>query len=125
MGEAAPRPAGASLRIIEPGAGAVVPPGSVQVSVRYNGPPLVAAASATKLDDYHLHYFLDESVTPYLGTLVAVPTDNPRIIHSALRDVMFENVPVGSHMVTVMLTGSNHVSVTPPLSDVIAFSVSQ
>jgi hypothetical protein len=125
MGEAAPRPAGASLRIAEPGAGQVIPPGSVPVSVRYNGPPLVPAASATKLDDYHLHYFLDESATPYLGTLVAVPMDSPRIIHSSGKQVQFENVSVGSHMVTVMLTGSNHVSVTPPLSDVIAFSVSQ
>src|SRR5205823_912491 len=78
---AAPRPANASLSISSPTPGQTVPAGSVRVSVQWSGPLLVAAASATKLDDYHLHYFLDESATAYLGTLVPVPMGNPHIVH--------------------------------------------
>jgi hypothetical protein len=94
----------------------------IQVSVNYNGPPLVPAASATKLDDYHLHYFLDEDAAPYLGTLVPVPMGNPRIVHTAATQLTFDNVPPGSHVVTVMLSGSNHISVIPPVSDQVTFT---
>jgi hypothetical protein len=97
--------------------------GSVQVSVSYDGPPLVAAANATRLDDYHLHYFLDENAAPYLGTLVPVPLGNPHIVHTAATQVTFDNVVAGSHTVAVMLSGSNHISVTPPVSDLVTFTV--
>jgi hypothetical protein len=92
------------------------------VSVQYSGPPLVAAASATRLDDYHLHYFLDESAEPYIGTLVPVPMGNPNIVHTAALQQTFENVAAGPHTVTVMLSGANHVSVQPPLSVQVNFT---
>jgi hypothetical protein len=95
----------------------------VTISVQYTGPQLVAAANATKLDDYHLHYFLDEDAAPYLGTLVPVPVGNPRIVHTANLQVPFDNVAAGSHSVTVMLSGANHVSVAPPLSAQVTFTV--
>ena len=121
---AAPRPANASLKISAPSAGQSVPAGSIQVTVEYSGPPLVAAASATKLDDYHLHYFLDESATPYLGTTTPVPMGNPHIVHTAATQVSFDGVTAGTHTVVVMLSGANHVSVVPPLSDQVTFTVS-
>jgi hypothetical protein len=95
----------------------------VQVDVQYTGPALVAAASATKLDDLHLHYFLDESAAAYIGTLVPVPMGNPDIVHTAAVQQTFDNVPAGSHTLTVMLSGANHVSVTPPLSAQVMFTV--
>jgi hypothetical protein len=91
--------------------------------VQYSGPQLVAAANATKIDDYHLHYFLDENAAPYIGTLVPVPTGNPHIVHSAATQVAFDNVPAGSHTVTVALSGANHISVAPPLSAEVQFTV--
>jgi hypothetical protein len=120
---AAARPANASLAITSPTAGQTVTAGSVGVSVQYSGPPLVAAANATKLDDLHLHYFLDESAAPYIGTLVPVPAGNPHIVHTAALQVSFDNVSAGSHTVTVMLSGSNHISVAPPLSANVTFNV--
>jgi hypothetical protein len=120
---AAAQPAGATLTITSPTAGQTLPAGAVQVSVQYSGPPLVAAASATRLDDLHLHYFLDESATPYLGTQVPVPMGNPNIVHTAALQQTFNNVAAGTHTVTVMLSGSNHVSVAPPLSAQVTFSV--
>jgi len=90
--------------------------------VQYSGPPLVPAANATKLDDYHLHYFLDENAAPYLGTLVPVPMGNPHIVHSAALQVTFDNIAAGSHTVVVALAGANHVSVAPPLSAQVTFT---
>jgi hypothetical protein len=123
-GTAVARPANISLHITAPTAGQSVAAGSVQVSVSYQGPPLVPAANATKLDDLHLHYFLDENAAPYLGTQVPVPTGNPHIVHSAALQVTFDNVAAGSHTVTVFLSGSNHVSVAPPASDQVTFTAS-
>jgi len=100
-----------------------VPLGSIQVSVDYAGPTLVAAADARKLDDYHLHYFLDVDATPYLGTVVPVPLDDARIIHTAATQVSFENVGPGRHTMTVMLSGANHISVNPPISDQTTFTI--
>jgi len=77
----------------------------------------------TALDQYHLHYFLDVSAAPSLETLVPVPLGDPRILHAATTEVQFDNVPRGAHTVTVMLTGSNNISVTPPLPDQVAFTV--
>jgi hypothetical protein len=119
---AAPRPANATLTISSPTAGQAVPSGSVQVSLQYSGPALVPAASAAKLDDYHVHYFLDENATPYIGTGVPVPAGNPRIVHSGALQVTFDNVPAGPHTVTVLMSGANHISVAPPLTAQVQFN---
>jgi hypothetical protein len=97
--------------------------GSITISNAYSGPPLVAAASATKLDDYHVHYFLDEDAAPYLNSLTPVPMGNPHIVHTASMQTTFDNVAAGSHTATVMLSGANHVTVTPPLSAQVTFTV--
>jgi hypothetical protein len=78
---------------------------------------LVPVANATKLDDYHLHYFLDVDPTPYLGTTVPIPLGDPRIIHTAATTVTFDNVAPGSHELAVVMTGSNHISLNPPVAD--------
>jgi hypothetical protein len=100
-----------------------VPAGSVQVVLQYSGPQLVPAANATKLDDYHLHYFLDESADPYIGTLIPVPMGNPRIVHTAATQVTFDNITPGAHTVTAMLSGANHISVAPPLTAQVMFTL--
>ena len=120
----APRPANATLQIAAPTAGQTLPAGPVQVRVTYSGPPLVPVASATALDQYHLHYLLDVSAAPYVGTLVPVPLGDPRIVHTAATEVQFDNVSSGSHTVTLMLSGSDHISVNPALSDQVTFTVS-
>jgi hypothetical protein len=94
----------------------------VQVSVQYSGPALVPAANAAKLDDYHVHYFLDENATPYIGTGVPVPAGNPHIVHSAAMQVTFDNVSAGPHTVTVVMSGANHISVAPPLTAQVQFT---
>jgi hypothetical protein len=110
------------LKITSPASDATLPAGDVKVTVDYTGPDLVPAAQAKKLDDYHLHYLLDVDPTPYLGTTTPIPTNNPKIIHSAAKEVTFSNVASGSHSVTVIMTGSNHVSVAPPVADTVSFT---
>jgi len=85
----------------------------------------VAAANATKLDDLHLHYFLDEDAAPYLNpnAPTPVPMGNPHIVHTANLSTTFDNVAAGSHTVTVMVSGANHITVTPPLSAQVTFTV--
>jgi hypothetical protein len=114
---AAPRPSGVSLMFTAPTAGETVSAGSVTVTVSYTGPAMVAAANATKLDDYHVHYFLDVDPTPYIGTLAPIPLGDPRIIHSPATSVTFDNVVAGTHTLAVVMTGSNHVSGNPPMAD--------
>jgi hypothetical protein len=119
----APRPADAALRIVAPTNGAVVKAGSVKVSINYSGPSLVPGAQATKLTDYHLHYFLDADPKPYLGTGLPIPSGRPDILHSAAAEVTFDNVTPGDHTVSIVLGGSNHISVDPPLVDQVSFIV--
>lgn len=99
-----------------PASGETLSAGSVTVSVSYTGPPLVAAANATQLDDYHLHYFLDVDPTPYIGSTQPIPLGDPRIIHSGATSVTFDNVAAGEHTLAVVMTGSNHISVNPPVT---------
>jgi hypothetical protein len=121
---AAPKPANASLSIVQPAAGGTISSGSVTVVVNYTGPTLVPAASATALDQYHLHYLLDVDPAPYIGTTTPMPLNDPRIIHTASTQVTFDNVAPGPHRVSVIMSGANHVSVDPPVSQQITFTAS-
>jgi hypothetical protein len=93
------------------------------VTVNYTGPTLVPAASATALDQYHLHYLLDVDPTPYIGTTTPMPTNNPNIIHTAATQLTFDNVAPGTHHIAVIMSGANHVSVSPPVSQQVTFTV--
>ena len=121
-GVVAPKPANASLSIAQPPADGTVSAGSVTVTVNYTGPTLVPAAAATALDQYHLHYLLDVDPTPYIGTTTPIPANNPYIIHTAETHVRFDNVVPGAHYLAVVLGGSDHVSVDPPLAQQITFT---
>ncbi len=119
----APKPANLSLHVTSPAPGSVVPAGSVNVSVDYAGPALVPGAQATALTDYHLHYLLDTDAAPYIGSGLPLPSGRPDILHSAATTVTFENVAAGAHTVTIVMGGSNHVAVDPPVVDQVSFMV--
>lgn len=119
----ATKPMNGALKITSPKADATVPVGDVKVSVDYTGPALVPAPQGKKLEDYHLHYFLDEDATPFIGTTTPIPRDNPKIAHAAATDYTFKAVTAGAHTVSVVLGGLNHISVSPPLADKVTFTV--
>jgi hypothetical protein len=113
----------ATLTIAQPPAGATLPSGRVTVVVSYTGPPLVPAASATELNQYHLHYLLDVNANAYFQTNVPLPLGNSSIIHTSNTQVTFDNVVPGSHLLAVVLTGSNHVSPDPPVAQQISVTL--
>jgi len=119
----APRPSDAFLKIASPAPNDAPSAGALRVRVEYRGPALVPGAESQKLTDYHLHYFLDEDAAPYLGTEVVIPSGNPKILRSAAQEVTFENVAAGAQTATVVLTGNNHISVSPATSDRVTFTI--
>ncbi len=122
-----PRPLG-TITITAPKAGATVPAGDVVVTYEVSDVALVPAASAQKPEDYHVHAAMDMDTSQWVGTSVAVPAasanPNPsRLIHTAAKTVTFTNVTAGEHTVTVWLSLASHVSVRPPVSATVKFTV--
>jgi len=124
---AALKPSEVLLGISAPRAGetlvAALPSGSVSVAVDYWGPALMNAKGAPGMDNYHLVYILDEDAAPYIGTLQVMPNCDPQIRHSTATRITFDNVAHGSHALTVLLAGSNDVSVNPPVAARVTFMV--
>jgi hypothetical protein len=122
---AALKPSDVLLAISSPRAGetAVASDGVLAVSVDYWGPRLVRAEEARAVDEYHLTFFLDADPAPFVGSLLPTPRCHPRVMHSAVSRVSFPDVTNGSHSLAVLLVGSNHVSVNPPVAARVTFMV--
>jgi len=121
--EVIPAPAGAALKITAPAANSSVPAGAVRLAYDLTNVTLVPAAEARRVEDLHVHALLDVDPAAYLGTTTFIPLGNPSIIHSAAKEVTFNDVKSGQHKVAVILTGANHISVRPPVSDSMTFTV--
>src|ERR1700694_5438084 len=109
--------------IPSPANGATVPGPDVTVTIQVTGTTLVPAASATKLEDMHVHYMLDVDPTPYLSGATAIPAGDPKIVHSAALTNTFTGVAPGAHRVSVVLGLSNHSAVQPPVAPSVSFTV--
>jgi len=117
-----------TITITAPKAGATVPTGDVVVTYDVTDVTLVPAASALKPEDYHLHAAMDMDTSVWIGTGVAVlsGSQNPspsRLMHTAAKTVTFPAVAAGEHTVTVWLSLASHVSVRPPVSATVKFTV--
>ena len=118
----------ATITITAPKAGATVPTGDVVVTYDVSDVTLVPAASAQKPEDYHLHAAMDVDTSTWIGTGIPVPVgvQNPsasRLMHTAAKSVTFTGVAAGEHTVTVWLSLASHVSVRPPVSATVKFTV--
>jgi hypothetical protein len=118
-----PPPTGAAIKVTVPAASASVPAGDVRVAFDLTNVTTVPAAEAKKVDDLHVHVLLDVDPAAYLGTTTFIPLGNPSIIHTAAKEVTFKDVKAGSHKITVILTGANHISTKPTVSDTLTFTV--
>ena len=99
---AAACPTGVTLTVSAPSASA---PSSVSVTL--SSELNIKPATAADPTSFHLHYFVDTDATA-AGT--PVPTDNPKIIHSASTTQDLGALTAGSHTVTVVLGQFNHVA---------------
>jgi hypothetical protein len=118
----------ATITITAPKAGVTVSAGDVVVTYDVSDVTLVPAASAQKPEDYHAHAAMDMDTSQWIGTGVPVPAasanPNPsRLIHTAAKTVTFTNVAAGDHTVTIWLSLASHVSVKPPVSATVKFTV--
>ncbi len=98
----APCPAGVTLTVSPPAAGA---PTTVTVSLSQSvnlKPP-----TANDPNSFHLHYFVDTAPVP-AGQ--AVPRGNPKIIHSPSTTQDVGPLDPGQHTVTVVLGQFNHTA---------------
>jgi hypothetical protein len=118
-----PAPSGAEITITAPAPNSTVPAGDVQVSYDVKGATLVAAASATRVEDLHVHVLCDVDPGPYLGTTTIIPLGQPNIIHTNNLSATCPNMGPGERKVTVILTGANHISVNPSVSSTVTFTV--
>ena len=117
-----------TITITAPKAGATVPTGDVVVTYDVSDVTLVPAANALKPEDYHLHAAMDMDTSTWIGTGIAVlsGSQNPsptRLMHTAAKTVTFPAVAAGEHTVTVWLSLASHVSVRPPVSATVKFTV--
>ena len=123
LSDVVPPPSGAAIKITSPSASGTVPAGNLKVTYDLTNISTVPAADAKKIDDLHVHVLLDVDPAPYIGTSVFVPPGNPSIIHTAAKEVTFNDVKAGQHKLTVILTGANHISTRPPVTDTLTFTV--
>ena len=117
-------PTGPTARIISPSNGENVVGSTVVVRWQTSGFTIVPAAQATRPNEVHVHIFLDVDPTPYLGTGVPIPLNNPNIVHTANPTVTFQNVPAGTHRAFLALATGDHVSLNPAITDSVTFTVS-
>lgn len=95
-------PTGTTLTVAAPTSAA---PTSVTVTIT---PTLnLKPGTSGDLASYHLHYFID---TPATAAGAAVPTGDPKIIHSAALTQDLGALAPGSHTVTVVLGQLSHVA---------------
>ena len=124
---AALKPSEVLLAISAPRAGETLvgapPSGSVSFAVDYWGPSLLNANGARGVDTYHLVYILDVDASQYIGTLQSMPDRDQNFVHTTAARVTFDHVVPGSHALTVLLAGSNNVSVNPPIAARVTFRV--
>jgi hypothetical protein len=111
------------VTITSPTNGQTVSGPDVTVNIQVTGTTLVPAASATKLEDMHVHYLLDVDPAPYLSGTTPIPAGNPNIVHGAALSNTFAGVAPGQHRVTVILGLSDHRAVQPPVAPSVTFTV--
>lgn len=94
-------PSGVTISVAPPAAG------SSSVTVTVTPPQNIKAATAGDPTSYHLHYFID---TPPLAAGTAIPTGNPKIIHSGSLTQDLGALDPGSHTVYVVLGQLSHTA---------------
>ena len=97
----------ATVDILEPEAGAVVPAGDVRVRIRLEGGRIVEQVSTNlRPDEGHIHLLLDGELVELLGTL----------------DETISGVEPGTHLLQVEFSASDHGPFSPRVIDAVTFT---
>jgi hypothetical protein len=115
---AIPCASGEAITVTAPTASA---PTTVSASV---APPVnLKAAKDAVADSFHLHYFVDIDPSTVVQPGQAVPTGNPKIIHSAATTQDGGTLSAGKHTVWVVLGDVNHTTCSPMVVGSVSFDV--
>jgi hypothetical protein len=113
--------AGPTLTILEPGDGATVS-GPVTVQLDVTGVNLKAPVEADP-EGRHIHYLLDVDPATVLIPGQPIPTGQANIVHTANASHTFVDLPAGPHTVWAVVTGNDHVPLTPSVQGKVSFTV--
>lgn len=115
-----PVPGTPGLVVLQPGDGARVT-GPVTVQLDVTGVNLKAPVEADPAGR-HIHYFLDIDPATVLVPGQPIPTGQANIIHTANSTHTFLDLPPGPHTVWAVLTGNDHVPLTPTVQGKTTFT---
>ena len=83
------------------------------VTVTVSPPVNLKPAKDGDADSFHLHYFVDTDPASVLQPGQAVPSGNPKIVHSAATIQDFKDLTPGSHQIWVVLGDVGHIPCSP------------
>src|SRR5581483_329194 len=69
----------------------------------------------------HIHYFLDVDPATVLVPGQPIPTGQANIIHTANPSFTFLDLPPGKHTVYAVITGNDHVPLSPSVQAKVNF----
>ena len=114
-------PGAGTIRITNPtNSGTVNGPVTLQVEI---GGVTVRAAAEGDPAAFHYHALVDVDPASVIQAGQPLPTGQENIIHTADRSLPLTNLAPGQHTVTVILTRTDHVPLTPPVQDRVTFTV--
>jgi eukaryotic-like serine/threonine-protein kinase len=111
---------GPTLTILQPADGASVA-GPVTVQLDVTGVNLKAPVEADP-EGRHIHYFLNVDPATVLIPGQPIPTGQANIVHTANASHTFLDLPPGPHTVWAVLTGNDHVPLTPNVQGRVSFT---
>lgn len=110
-----------AIRITAPANGATISE-PVSVSVDITGVTVKPAAEGDP-NAYHYHALVDLDPATVVQAGQPLPTGQANIIHTADRTITIPNLSPGAHTVTVVLTKTDHVPLSPSVQDRVQFTV--
>ena len=110
-----------SLKIMSPTDGATVS-GPVTLQVEING-GTVKPAEQGDPQAFHYHVLVDVDPATVIQAGQPIPTGQANIIHTADLRLALANLSPGQHTVTVILTRTDHVPLSPGIEDRVRFTV--
>ena len=109
------------IRITAPANGANIT-GPVTLSVNITGVTVKPAAEGDP-NAYHYHALVDVNPATVVQAGQPLPTGQTNIIHTADLNLSIPNLAPGPHTVTVILTKTDHVPLSPGVQDTVQFTV--
>lgn len=118
-------PAGPSMSITSPAAGATVSGATTRIEVAVSNFNLVDANLAPKDGEGHLHFFIDVPASSFpAGKLIPID-DATKYVHAGKAPYTSRDIPLarGQHTLTVVAANAAHIALAQPAPVSVTFTV--